>query len=548
MIHFIHRILKLDGIVSRFFFWVIIIVVLTSFSYLFTYSAVDKKVKLEEVERNLHYGLQNQIITLENWSADREEEVSLLAGFLVTTDANYEIMAARFNYFAKHYEQLSSIVFIDKEGYVRLDTAYEGTIINDEKINVSDREYFKLAKEGNRVVYKIIQKESSGDPAVIFAAPVLTEENKFNGVLLTAVHLDKVIDLLSETILGETGKVTFTNNEGEIILRLTKDVSETFISEVGSNHLEGELLHHIGKEANEGFVEYKDAINKSTYSAFSSLLDEQFILINEIDKSEVLAAHDRMVTIMFLITMLIIIGAFILFYPVTQRLLQPFRYLVFAIERMKRGRYNTQLNAKKFKTSPRELQQMMHVFNEMAVAIQENKLLLKNLSNTDGLTGVANRRLFEENLTETWENCLQERKPISLLFIDIDFFKKYNDSFGHQEGDVCLIKIAQALTNVVDQPNELVARYGGEEFVITLPNTRSEKAREVAAAVQEQIKQLRIQRSPNDEDKYVTVSIGVATLTPTSLNTKEELIQIADQALYDAKSKGRNKVIVKDEL
>src|SRR5690625_4541490 len=107
MIHFIHRILKLDGIVSRFFFWVIIIVVLTSFSYLFTYSAVDKKVKLEEVERNLHYGLQNQIITLENWSADREEEVSLLAGFLVTTDANYEIMAARFNYFAKHYEQLS---------------------------------------------------------------------------------------------------------------------------------------------------------------------------------------------------------------------------------------------------------------------------------------------------------------------------------------------------------------------------------------------------------------------------------------------------------
>src|SRR5699024_3723162 len=112
------------------------IVFLTSFSYLFTYSAIDKKAKLEEVEANLQYGLQNQIITLENWSADREEEVFLLAGFLVTTDANYEVMATRFNYFAKHYEQLNSIVYIDKDGYVKLDTAYEGTVLKDSQINV----------------------------------------------------------------------------------------------------------------------------------------------------------------------------------------------------------------------------------------------------------------------------------------------------------------------------------------------------------------------------------------------------------------------------
>lgn len=540
--------LKLDGIVSRFFFWVLIIVFLTSFSYLFTYSAIDKKVKLEEVEANLQYGLQNQIITLENWSADREEEVFLLAGFLVTTDGNYDVMATRFNYFAKHYEHLNSIVYIDKDGYVKLDTAYEGTVLRDIQVNVSDREYFKSAKAGDKVVYQIIEKESTGDATVIFSAPVLTEDNEFNGVLLTAVHLDKIIELLSETIQGETGKITFTNNEGEVILKLTKDKSKTLISEVETNHLDGELLHHIKKEANIGFVEYRDEANKATYSAFSPLLNDQFMLINEIDKQEVLAPHNRMVTIMSMITLFIIIGAFILFYPVTQRLLQPFRHLVFAINRMKRGRYNTQLDPEKFKTSPRELQQMMHVFNEMAVAIQENKQLLKRLSNTDGLTGIANRRLFEETLKEKWNRCLQEQKPISLLFIDIDFFKKYNDSFGHQEGDNCLIEIAQALEEVADKPNELVARYGGEEFVITLPNTTSEKATEVATKVQKQIKQLRIQRSPTDDEKYVTVSVGVATLVPTTLNTKEELIQIADQALYDAKSQGRNKVIVKEDL
>lgn len=520
---------------------------LTSFSYLFTYSAVDKKVKLEEVEANLHYGLSNQVITLENWSADREEEVTMLAGFLITTDANYDVMATRFDYFAKHYEQLNSIVYIDKDGYVKLDTAYEQTVITDESINVADREYFQLAKLGDKVVYNIIEKQTTGDPAVIFSTPVLTRDNEFNGVLLTAVHLDKVIELLSETIQGETGEITLTNNQGEIILHLTKDSAETLLTESGTHRIDGELFHHLGKEANEGFVEYKDETNKATYSAFSPLLNDQFILINEIDKSEVLAPHNRMVMIMFMITMIIIIGAFALFYPVTQRLLQPFRYLVFAINRMKRGRYNTQLDSDKFKTSPQELQQMMHVFNEMAVAIQENKKLLKTLSNTDGLTGVANRRLFEDSLTEKWDRCLQQRKPISLLFIDIDFFKKYNDSFGHQEGDACLIKIAQALDEVVEKPNELVARYGGEEFVITLPNAPSAEAGLMAEKVQAKIKDLRIQRSPNESEKFVTVSIGVATLIPTTLNTKESLIQIADQALYDAKSQGRNKIIVRDE-
>lgn len=547
MIHYIHRMLKLDGIVSRFFFWVIMIVFFTSFSYLITYSAVDKKAKLEEVEANLQYGLQNQIITLENWSADREEEVFLLAGYLVTPDANYEVMATRFNYFANHFEQLNSIVYIDKDGSVILDTAYDGTILKDQHVDVSDREYFKLAKAGRKVVYQIIEKKSTGDATVIFSAPVLTKDNKFNGVILTAVHLDKIIELLSETIQGETGQITFANNKGEVILKLTKDMSQTFITEVEPNRIDSGLLHHIAKEAYVGFVEYKDEMNKAKYSSFAPLLNDQFILINEIDKQEVLAPHNRMVTIMFMIKMLIIIGAFLLFYPVTQRLLQPFHHLVFAINRMKKGRYNTQLDAENFKTSPRELRQMMHVFNEMATAIQENKELLKTLSNTDGLTGVANRRLFEESFSDKWESCLQEGQPMSLLFIDIDFFKKYNDSFGHQKGDACLIKIAQELDGVVDKPNEFVARYGGEEFVITLPNTASEKAAKVAKKVQKRIKQLRIQRTPTDNEKYVTVSIGVATLIPTPSNTKEMLIQIADQALYDAKSQGRNKIIVRDE-
>lgn len=175
MIHFIHRKLKLDGIVSRFFFWVIIIVFLTSLSYLFTYGAVDRKVRLEAVKEDLQYGLSNQRITLENWSADRMEELTLLASLPVTKDENYEAMASRYNYYGHYYEQLNAIVYIDKDGYVRLDTALDDTIITDQTINVADRHYFESAKNGEEVTYNIVEKTPTGEGVVVFSAPVLTD-------------------------------------------------------------------------------------------------------------------------------------------------------------------------------------------------------------------------------------------------------------------------------------------------------------------------------------------------------------------------------------
>lgn len=547
MIHFIHRKLKLDGIVSRFFFWVIIIVFLTSLSYLFTYGAVDRKVRLEAVKEDLQYGLSNQRITLENWSADRMEELTLLASLPVTKDENYEAMASRYNYYGHYYEQLNAIVYIDKDGYVRLDTALDDTIITDQTINVADRHYFESAKNGEEVTYNIVEKTPTGEGVVVFSAPVLTDYGEFNGVLLTVVHLNKIIELLSETIQGDSGKITLATYEGDLILQLTKDMHETFVAGQKEHKINGELLHHLQTKADQDFLEYKSEENEKIYSAISPLLNEQFMLVNEIDKQEILASHNQIAGMMFVITMLIVIIALTLIYPVSRRLLQPFHYIELAIDEMRVGRYNTQLDLERFSTSPREFQQIMHVFNEMAVSIQENKALLQQLSNTDGLTGIANRRYFEENLTEQWKYSLQEQQPISLLFIDIDYFKKYNDSFGHQEGDAGLIKIAQALSKVTEEPDQLVARYGGEEFVITLPNVSTKKAQQLAVDVQEEIRRLRIRRSTSEEQKYVTVSIGVATTIPTVEDKKEHLIQLADQALYEAKSQGRNKVIVREK-
>lgn len=545
MIHFIHRLFKLEGIIHRFFFWLIIMIVLTSTTFLFTYSAVEKRQRIEETKASLHYDLLNQEMVLKSWTEDREQEVYLLASFPVSKDGDYNIMAARFRYYNEYYEQIESVIYIDSDGYVRIHTGEDEAILYDSLINVKDEEFFQIAKKGEKQLYHIVDDTFKEDRhAILFASPVITYDGEFNGVVATIVYPDKIIELLRQTIRGETGKITVINGDGTKILDVTKDSKRLYLFEKDKSKLDGKLLHHLRKQEN-GFIEYINNEGEKIYSSFTSLSNNKYFLLNEVTKREVLQPHNRMVALLSVITFVIIVLGFLIFIPISQKLIQPFKYLLDGISRMKDGEYTIQLNPEKFKKSPIELRQMMNVFNEMAISIDEKKRLLKRLSNTDGLTGVANRRLFELKLTEQWEICNVKHKPISLLFIDIDYFKQYNDRFGHLEGDACLKKVARAIDHLITDPNQLVARYGGEEFVIVLPNTNSNGAYDVAKQVQNEVEKLRIQHSENSGEQYVTVSIGVATMNPTDANNKEDLIQLADQAVYEAKSQGRNRIIVK---
>ncbi|MHC8353844.1 diguanylate cyclase [Pseudomonas sp. LB3P81] len=168
--------------------------------------------------------------------------------------------------------------------------------------------------------------------------------------------------------------------------------------------------------------------------------------------------------------------------------------------------------------------------------------LLRSMALMDGLTGVANRRKFDEDILADWRQCYREQKPLSLILVDVDFFKRYNDRYGHQAGDGCLKSVAQALFETVRRPFDLVARYGGEEFACILPNTGLSGAVEIAEKMQERIRALGIEHSASDVDRVVTVSLGVATLTPTGDLEFQALIEAADNQLYKAKTAGRARV------
>jgi diguanylate cyclase (GGDEF)-like protein/PAS domain S-box-containing protein len=177
----------------------------------------------------------------------------------------------------------------------------------------------------------------------------------------------------------------------------------------------------------------------------------------------------------------------------------------------------------------------------------EQKLLdlqkeLEELSFKDGLTGVPNRRMLDSVLEEEWIRARREKQPISLLLIDIDFFKQYNDFYGHIVGDDCLKQVAQALSTAATRARDFFARYGGEEFVMVLPEADPEAAMSIAERCQNYISRLQIPHQQSAVSELLTISIGAGTLVPTHSHDLRDFIDEVDRALYQAKQQGRNRV------
>ncbi|MEO1445444.1 MAG: diguanylate cyclase [Cyanobacteria bacterium J06635_11] len=175
------------------------------------------------------------------------------------------------------------------------------------------------------------------------------------------------------------------------------------------------------------------------------------------------------------------------------------------------------------------------------VALREANRELERLANIDGLTQVANRRFFDFYLQKSWEKSHCYQNPLTLILCDIDYFKLYNDAYGHQAGDACLQQVSQAIESAVASDSDLVARYGGEEFAIVLPNTTCPGAQRVANNIQQAVLSLKILHQHSAVAPYITVSLGIATLKCAEEAAPDALIAIADQCLYQAKYEGRNR-------
>ncbi|NUN64920.1 PleD family two-component system response regulator [Pseudanabaena biceps] len=208
------------------------------------------------------------------------------------------------------------------------------------------------------------------------------------------------------------------------------------------------------------------------------------------------------------------------------------------------ARIENQLTLQRLKRKLQEQnEQLKQEINQRIIAetmLQEANEKLGRLVNIDGLTQLANRRCFDQYLEQEWQRLAREQMPLSLIMCDIDFFKNYNDTYGHIAGDDCLRKVSFLIKQSVHRPADLTARYGGEEFVIVLPNTDIEGAIAIAEVIREQLLKLALPHDDSKVSEFVTLSMGITSIIPIVDSQPSVLLTSADYALYQAKELGRN--------
>ncbi|WP_280360034.1 diguanylate cyclase [Pseudomonas sp. BN606] len=176
--------------------------------------------------------------------------------------------------------------------------------------------------------------------------------------------------------------------------------------------------------------------------------------------------------------------------------------------------------------------------------LQQHTAMMRQLANRDGLTGLYNRRYFDKALTQEFERHRRQHLSLALALIDIDHFKAYNDHYGHPQGDICLQRVATAISTATRRPGELAARYGGEEFVVILPHSDADDTKRYGERLCEVVRSLQLPHHASATAAMVTISIGSVSMVPSEESTTLQLIALADQALYQAKAAGRNRAIV----
>ena len=280
---------------------------------------------------------------------------------------------------------------------------------------------------------------------------------------------------------------------------------------------------------------------------FARIADTGSRLIASIDEDKVTSAINREIRTAYLqllfVSLFVLLGALI---AAEKLIIQPINMLANMAKRLGQGDWSARPVRNRL---PAELVPLARAFNSMAAELsqRERELVATNdrltvMASIDMLSGLANRRGFQSRLDFEWMKALQYSCELSLLMIDVDHFKLYNDTYGHPVGDTCLSRLGETLAGIAAETMGFAGRYGGEEFCLLLPNADAARAREIGELVRSAVGELALPHATSNH-QYVTVSVGVACTRPNDSQRPGDLIEAADAALYSAKHRGRNTVV-----
>lgn len=246
------------------------------------------------------------------------------------------------------------------------------------------------------------------------------------------------------------------------------------------------------------------------------------------------------------------LGYFVVMSLVQRLLLRPIQTIGRHLQRVhQQGDYNLRLNSglgNELGDLSRDIDALVKHAQTQQNQLQQQALNMQLLSYQDGLTGLANRRRFDQALTDNWALAQRTQTPLALLMCDVDYFKSFNDHYGHQYGDEVLVHVADIIRRTVVRHSDLAARYGGEEFAVLLPDTGEAGAQRIAERIREALNGAAIAHAPSPIGSWLTLSIGAASLMPNTLQTPRELVRRADEALYASKAAGRDRITLASTL
>lgn len=438
---------------------------------------------------------------------------------------------------------IRSLSILDGTGKIQCSTTSE--IVG---LDLSDRDYFNQAREFHEFVMSdYIFSRAANLPTIMAAYPVSAIEGGQEAIVIAAVDLNWMSQLMSNRGQRAGVSVFLVDSKGVILATRPESAKMIGYPLKDTSLLEAVTLREINLDREFGSISFESADGERKAVSFARVTGTRARLIVSIDERKMLGDIDRDIMTAYLqlglVGLLTLLGAWI----VGERLIiRPVRVITDMANRFGEGDLSARVSNT---TLPREFVPLAEAFNTMASQLseREREMVAANdrltvIASIDMVSGLANRRGFQSRLEFEWMKALQTDARLSVLMIDVDHFKLFNDTYGHPEGDACLSRVGEVLAAIANASAGFAARYGGEEFCLLLPDSDAAHAMEIGEKVRATVENLAI---PHATSVYttVTVSVGVATITPGAAQPQDDLIEAADAALYAAKRRGRNAVV-----
>jgi diguanylate cyclase (GGDEF)-like protein len=438
---------------------------------------------------------------------------------------------------------IRAIMFVSKDGLVQCATM--NILVG---LQLGDREYFRKAQaSGDFVFSDYLSAKSNNRPIMMAAYPVSAINLEEDAVVVAGINIDWMSKIMSN-LGGRPGISALLVDSSGTVMAAPADQSSMIGRSLDSVPLLASIADKaLSSETPTGSISFTGSDGSKRTVSFARIPGTQSRLIVSIDEAKVTAAIDRDIRTAYLqlgfVCLFVLLGALI---GAEKLIINPIEVMTGMARRFGEGDASARVARSRL---PSEFVPLARAFNTMAAQLsqRERELVATNdrltvMASIDMLSGLANRRGFQSRLDFEWMRAQQYNSELSLLMIDVDHFKLYNDTYGHPEGDACLSRIGETLAGIAADTMGFAGRYGGEEFCLLLPNTGAIRALEIGEMVRAAVVDLEVPHATSSH-RTVTVSVGVAATLPSDTQRPGDLIEAADAALYAAKHRGRNTVV-----